>query len=179
MGSKTDTYDDTDGYLVEGPTNPATGEYQWIADPFTPKKASTVTEIEIALVYLGSGTNNAEVALTDVKGLPGKALETWNVKNLPTSGTCCKLVTVKSKKGIKVKKGKQYWVVGMTDKASDHGLRRMGFCLERRGWPDCIYRYRDQWCLDILHLRSYPGVRRTGNNALVASPIDLRIEVYL
>jgi hypothetical protein len=134
LGSKTDTYDDTDGYLVEGPTNPATGEYQWIADPFTPKKASTVTEIEIALVYLGSGTNNAEVALySDVKGLPGKALETWNVKNLPTSGTCCKLVTVKSKKGIKVKKGKQYWVVGMTDKASTTAYDAWDFV-----WNDAV-----------------------------------------
>jgi|HubBroStandDraft_6_1064221.scaffolds.fasta_scaffold177623_1 hypothetical protein len=119
LGPKGDTYDDTQGYLVEGPTNPVTGDYQWIADPFTPKKNSTVTEIEIALAYEGDGTNNAEVALySDVKGLPGKALESWNVKNLPAADTCCKLVKVTSKKGIKIKKGKQYWVLGLTDKAS-------------------------------------------------------------
>jgi hypothetical protein len=119
LGSKTDAYDDTNGYLVEGPTNPVTAAYQWIADPFTPKKNSTVKEIQIALVYEGSGTNTAEVAVySDASGLPGKILAKWNVKNLPTAGTCCTLVTVKSKTGLKVKKGTQYWVVGQTDKAS-------------------------------------------------------------
>jgi hypothetical protein len=134
LGSKTDAYDDTQGYLVEGPTNPTTGEYQWIADPFTPKKNSTVTEIQIALVYEGAGTNNAEVALySDAAGLPGKALAHWNVKNLPASGTCCTLIKVTSKKGVKIKKGKQYWVVGMTDKASTTAYAAWDFV-----WNDAV-----------------------------------------
>ncbi|HXR15855.1 MAG TPA: choice-of-anchor R domain-containing protein [Terriglobales bacterium] len=118
LGSKTDAYDDGTGYYVAG-TSSTAEPYQWIANPFTPAKNSTVKEIEIALVYDNSGTNAAEVALySDASGLPGKALESWDVKNLPISGTCCKLVKVISKKGIKIKKGTQYWVVGKTDKKS-------------------------------------------------------------
>jgi hypothetical protein len=119
LGPKNDAYDPDNGYLVEGPNNPIMTQYQWIAAPFTPKNDSVAKVIEIALVYQGAGTNAAAVAVyTTVKGLPGKILEMWNVKNLPAAGSCCTLVKVTSEKGIKLQKGTQYWVVGRTDKAS-------------------------------------------------------------
>jgi hypothetical protein len=119
LGSATDLYDSANGYLVEGPANPVTAQFQWIADPFTPNANFTVKQIGIALAYEGAGTNTAEVALyADHNGLPGKILGNWNVANLPTAGTCCTMVRAKSKRGVKIEKGKQYWVVGRTDKAS-------------------------------------------------------------
>ena len=58
------------------------------------------------------------VLAADASGLPGKSLHSWDLKNLPTWGTCCKLVTAKYAKGIKVTKAKQYWVVAQTDSKS-------------------------------------------------------------
>ena len=45
-------------------------------------------------------------------GVPGKArLHTWHFSNLPAVWSCCTLQTGKYAKGIKVRKGKLYWVV--------------------------------------------------------------------
>jgi hypothetical protein len=119
LGPKLHAYDDVNGLLVEGPANPTTHQYQWVANPFTPNANATVKEIEIALTYQGSGSDKAVVALySDVGGLPGKALASWNVSNLPVVGHCCKLVKVTSNQGVRVRKGIQYWVVGRTNKAS-------------------------------------------------------------
>ncbi|MGH9497999.1 MAG: choice-of-anchor R domain-containing protein [Terriglobales bacterium] len=116
LGSKTDAYDDTGGWLIEGPNNPISGQSQVIANPFTLSANSTVTGIQIALGYLGAGTNNAAVAVfSDNGGLPGRALGFVNVQNLPTFGTCCDLVTIKDPKGFKAKGGTQYWLVAGTD----------------------------------------------------------------
>ncbi len=128
LGPKTNTYDDTNGLLVEGPNNPATHQYQWVADPFIPKTNATVKEIEIALTYQGSGANRAVVALySDRNGLPGKILEHWNVRNLPAVGECCKLVKVTSQKGVRIKGGTQYWVVGRTNQESKRGYNGWEF----------------------------------------------------
>ena len=111
LGSSTDAYDDTNGWLVAGP-NSILGESQWIAMPFTPKAKSTVTKIKIA-VENGAGTNGFTLCLGYPD--PGTCLRTWEVTNLPAGGTCCKLDVVNVKPGIKVKKGKQYWIVAKTD----------------------------------------------------------------
>jgi hypothetical protein len=48
----------------------------------------------------------------DKGGVPSrKVLHKWNFKNLHSAGTCCKLSTAKLKTGIKLAKGKQYWIV--------------------------------------------------------------------
>jgi hypothetical protein len=120
LGTATDLYDDTNGWLVEGPTNPNTGAAQFIGNRFTPKSTGTVQEIEIALQWDGAGTNNATIALyTDSNGLPGKQLRAWPVQNLPAFGTCCSLVAVKDPNGIPVTGGTQYWVVALTTTASE------------------------------------------------------------
>jgi hypothetical protein len=119
LGSKTDAYDDTNGYIVSGP-NSLNGQ-QWIAMRFTPKANATVTQIQIAVQH-SPARGNAEgfnlVLAADSAGLPGKSLHSWDRKNVPKGFTCCQLDTEKYAKGIKVKKGTQYWVVAQTDSKS-------------------------------------------------------------
>ena len=72
--------------------------------------------IEVAGEYYKGGTNGITISLNeDSDGLPGNAVHTWNLTNLPLLGTCCKLDIMKDTKGLKVKRGVQYWVVGSTD----------------------------------------------------------------
>src|SRR5262249_2368922 len=93
---------------------------QDIALAFTPKKNATVTQVKMALQYYGSGVNGARAAIyNDKAGVPGKALAHKDLKNFGDFGSgCCKLATWKLAKPLKVKKGKQYWVVGTTDKTN-------------------------------------------------------------
>jgi len=118
LGSKTDAYDDTQGAYVTGPDSNY-GQC-WTALPFTPKSNAEVTEIEVPVGYYQGGTNGVAISLNEDKnGLPGKPLHTWNLKNLPTFGTCCKLDVVKDVTGLKVKKGTQYWIVASTNKSTE------------------------------------------------------------
>jgi hypothetical protein len=82
-----------------------------VACGFKPKADHTVTEVQVGATYL-QGTNTLVLSLNqDNKGIPGKALHTWHFNGLPTFGSCCTLQTGKYAKGIKVKKGRLYWVV--------------------------------------------------------------------
>jgi hypothetical protein len=112
LGSKTDTYDQY-GFYVRGP-NLGT---QWEAMPFTPKADATVTQIQAAVLYDGTGTNGFELVLAADAGygFPGKTLHRWYLKNLANVGTCCELATAKYADGVKVERGKQYWVVARTN----------------------------------------------------------------
>ena len=75
----------------------------------------TVKEVEASVVW-DEGTNAVVLSLnSDSNGLPGKALHAWNVKNLAIIGSCCQIAIGKSKTGIAVKKGTQYWVVVSTN----------------------------------------------------------------
>ena len=103
-------------YYITGLTNllNVVPEY-WQGVPFTPTANMTVKEVEAAVVW-AEGTNAVVLSLnSDSKGLPGKAIHTWNAKNLPTIGSCCQLATGKSKTGISVTKGTQYWLVVRTN----------------------------------------------------------------
>jgi|SRR5580658_5742522 hypothetical protein len=87
----------------------------WQAVPFTPAADMTVKEIEASVVW-DEGTNAIVLSLYgDANGLPGKAIHSWNVKNLAIIGSCCQLAIAKSQAGIAVKKGTQYWVVVSTN----------------------------------------------------------------
>jgi len=113
LGTGTDVYNCCSGWTIGGSSGPA-GE-QWIAMPFTPKKASTVKQIDVAVGYV-EGTNEIVISLdADTSGLPGKTIHKWHFKNMPTFGSCCTLDTVKYAKGLKVKAKKQYWVTVTTD----------------------------------------------------------------
>ena len=87
----------------------------WQAVPFTPSADMAVKEIEASVMW-DEGTNAVALSLNeDSSGLPGKAIHTWNVKNLAIIGSCCQLATGKSQTGIAVKQGTQYWVVVSTN----------------------------------------------------------------
>lgn len=104
------------GYYVTGLTNElgVVPEY-WQGVPFTPAANMTVKEVEASVVW-AEGTNAVVLTLNeDSGGLPGKAIHTWNVKNLATIGSCCTLATGKSQAGIPVTKGTQYWLVVKTN----------------------------------------------------------------
>jgi hypothetical protein len=103
-------------YYITGLTNLLNGvpEY-WQAVPFTPAANMTVKEVEASVVW-AEGTNAVVLSLnSDSSGLPGKTIHTWHVKNLAIIGSCCQLATGKSKTGIAVKKGTQYWLVVSTN----------------------------------------------------------------
>jgi len=115
LGSKTHAYNDQTGYKVHGPDS-GEGHEEWIAMPFTPNSNALVTTIEVAVQYNKAGTNAVTISLNeDAAGLPGKAVHTWNLTNLPKFGTCCKLDVVKNSRGLKVMRSVQYWVVASTN----------------------------------------------------------------
>jgi hypothetical protein len=120
LGSSTDAYDSANGWFVSGIDNIVNAQKQDIALPFTPKRNATIMEVGMALQYYGSGFNGAVAAIyDDASGLPGKALAKKDLKNFRNFGDgCCKLALWNLTKGVKVQKGKQYWVVGTTDKKS-------------------------------------------------------------
>jgi len=120
LGSSTDAYYSGSGWLILGSAS-AYGESEEVGMSFTPKNNASVTEIEVAFQYDSSGTNAGVVALwSDSSGLPGSAIKSWDVSSLATFPSCCTLVTVKTKKPIKLKKGTQYWVVEATDSKSSN-----------------------------------------------------------
>jgi hypothetical protein len=111
------------GPVVQGPDNGLNHQENDVAVAFTPKKNSTVTEVLMALQWWG-GFNGALAAIyDDAAGSPGKQLAGKDLTNFVTAGDgCCKLAKWKLAKGLKVKKGKQYWVVGTTDTKSRDSL---------------------------------------------------------
>jgi hypothetical protein len=118
LGPKGEVYWYSAGWDVSGPDY----EYgeQWVGFPFIPKADAEVTEIEVAIAN-ASGTNGVTISLNkDSSGLPGQALRTWNITNLPTFGSCCKLDVARSLKGIKVKKATQYWIVASTNNNTEN-----------------------------------------------------------
>lgn len=110
LGKGKKVYNAESGYGILGPD----AGQPWpesVGCGFVPKANHTVTEIQVAGTYV-QGTNALIVSLNeDNKGVPGKALHTWHFSHLPTFGSCCTVETAKYAKGIKVQKGKLYWVV--------------------------------------------------------------------
>jgi hypothetical protein len=112
--SKTDLYLDTWGYLLSGP-NSGVGVAYFDAIPFTPKSDSHVSEVEVAVQYLGAGANQVNLSIySNSGGVPGTLLAgPVTVTNLPDAGTCCTLA-VASFTPLAVTAATQYWVVGDT-----------------------------------------------------------------
>lgn len=110
------------GYYITGLHNllNVVPEY-WQAVPFTPAADMKVNEVDASVGWV-EGTNQVVLSINkDAKGLPGKAIHTWTAKNLESYGGCCELATGKSKAGVAVKKGVQYWFAVGTN-ASDENI---------------------------------------------------------
>jgi hypothetical protein len=102
------------GFTLTGPTALSGFPEFWEAVPFTPSANHTITKVKVA-VSLIQGTNGLVLSLyNDASGLPGTAIKTWQLKNVPNIATCCTVET-KGTIGIPVTAGTQYWVVVKTD----------------------------------------------------------------
>jgi hypothetical protein len=111
LGTGNNVYNGIAGNGVLGRDVPGQPRPEWLAFAFTPAADHTVTEIQVGVTN-ASGTNSVVLSFNqDAGGIPGAALQTWHFTSLPTFGSCCTLQTAKSKSGISVKAGTQYWVV--------------------------------------------------------------------
>lgn len=105
------------GYTISGP-NSAVGDTWADAMPFTPASDDTITKVIIAIGYV-AGANGVTVSVNeDAGGLPGNALQSFELTGLESFGSCCLFET--SNASIPVAAGTQYWVVVATsDDTSD------------------------------------------------------------
>ncbi len=117
---KGESYDQTNGYYVAGPTSLESTAF-WPAAPFTPTKSGKLDYIDVALanadpIYSGSGYIGALVSVTrDSRGLPGATLETWVVtkEKVWTATTSPKIPATKlvSTTHPELTASTQYWVL--------------------------------------------------------------------
>jgi hypothetical protein len=108
-------YDPYGGSGVWGPNVAGFDSRNWTGASFTPAANATVAKVSVA-VKLISGTNRVVLSLRrDNAGLPGAALETWVLTNLPAPVTCCTTKVVTADAGIALQAGQQYWIVLATD----------------------------------------------------------------
>jgi hypothetical protein len=99
---------------VNGPHDGYGDAELWTGAPFTPTANHTVTTVKVAATWYG-GINGLVLSLNDdANGVPGAAIETWQLKNLP-SNLCCAIQVVTDGAGIPVTAGRQYWIVLSTN----------------------------------------------------------------
>lgn len=112
--SKTNAYNDTTGYYILGPNNSVGLSEQAIGVPFTPKTASHVSQLLVAVQWI-SGTKLVNVGLySDAGGTVGSALATAQSSAIPAFGSCCQVVDV-TIPSTAVSGGTQYWIVASSD----------------------------------------------------------------
>jgi hypothetical protein len=107
-------YNDTTGYYILGPSNSVGLSEQAIGVPFTPKSASHVTQLVVAVGWI-SGTSLVNVGLySDNAGTAGTLLASGQSSAIPAFGACCGLVSV-TIPSTAVAFGTQYWIVASSD----------------------------------------------------------------
>lgn len=106
-----DSYSTSGGHVI-GVFGPGAPLFSW-GEPFTPAGVSyTLDTIAIAATYFFSGPNAMDVSLTsDANGLPGSAIETWHLSNLPPANTLNPPAVLVSDVHPLLQEGTQYWVV--------------------------------------------------------------------
>jgi hypothetical protein len=105
-----------EGSPVNGPAG-GFGPENWRAAAFTPRANHTATVVKVAAAW-SSGTNGLVLSLNhDANGVPGNAIETWQLKNLPEFGTCCEVKVRTDGVGIPLTAATQYWIVLSTNSA--------------------------------------------------------------
>jgi len=118
LGTKTDSFNDSNGWLIAGPnsTFAQSSLPEYVAMAFTPKADASVTQVEVAVMYIGSGANQVNLSIyqDSGSGYPGTLLAgPVTVTNLTEAGTCCTL-TIASFTPVAVSAGTQYWVTADT-----------------------------------------------------------------
>jgi len=103
-------------YGTEGWT---VGLGQSIAMPFTPKADAKATEFVLGLFSVYTGYTTTVSLNQDSNGLPGKVIHKWTLKKLGTSHFhVCDATITRSKKGLSLNAGTQYWVVASAPSAA-------------------------------------------------------------
>jgi len=101
--------------------NSALGFEVWVAIPFTPAKTMRVHQVEASVGWIvNTDTNFLLGVFKDASGVPGAPIKNFKAVAANQYGSCCTLVTEKSKAGISVTGGTQYWLVVNTDD-KNHG----------------------------------------------------------
>ena len=96
------------GWIVSGAAS-SFGEFE-IGAPFTSPGNYSVDQIDVGLTHI-FGTNSAVVGLwTDVAGIPGVELGSWNVSNQPAIGSTSILTTITGITGIDLTSGALYFL---------------------------------------------------------------------
>jgi hypothetical protein len=111
-------YDLTEGWLV--------GHGWSVAMPFTPRASVRLTEVDVVLAHCeyGCGTDGGTVSVNeDNNGLPGNSIHTWRFEKFGLSDwyRCPDVTKARSKGGIQLKKGTQYWIVASAPDAATNG----------------------------------------------------------
>ena len=104
------------GLRIVGPSVPFNVE-QWRALPFTPRTSVEVKTLSAALSHT-SGTNRINLGLySDSGGVPGSPLPggQGSLTDIPDSGDCCDLATLRLPGDVALSGGVQYWLVASPD----------------------------------------------------------------
>lgn len=102
---------------VSGPSSPFA--QNWLAFQFTPVANASVSELDAAINYSGTGPNEILLGLyTDAGGVPGAKLSEKLVRGLGSFSSCCGLAVAVFRKAVPVAANTPYWVVATTTKAS-------------------------------------------------------------
>jgi len=118
LGTKTDPFNDSVGWLIDGPNSVqglSSGLPEFVAMAFTPKADAHVTQVGVAVTYIGSGADqvNFSIYQDSGAGAPGTLLAgPVTITNLQGGG-CCTL-TVAGFTPVAVSAGTQYWVTADT-----------------------------------------------------------------
>jgi len=154
FGKKPDCYNRSNGWLVSGKDSPFVGTSQYIAMKFTPSSDASVREIKMALLWGGLYKDAAVVSLNeDSNGLPGNPIQSWVTGKLGMFGTPpCNYTMVKSKQGLPVQKGTQYWIV-----AEGRGTETNVWGFTYKGTQgDFAYDYNNEgWKIEYEHLSTF------------------------
>jgi hypothetical protein len=87
----------------------------WQGEAFTPTADATVTELQVGLGDLNSGSGSIQLSLyDDANGVPGNVLKSAAAKHVQPYGECCGATTAKLGAGVPVTAGTQYWLVVST-----------------------------------------------------------------
>ncbi len=90
-----------------------------IAMPFTPKADAKATELVLGLFSVTTGYTTAVSLNEDSNGMPGKVIHKWRLKKLGTSHFHdCSATITRSRKGLPLKAGTQYWAVASAPDAA-------------------------------------------------------------
>jgi hypothetical protein len=96
--------------------------FREVGAPFKAGTSAVLGSIALALGAGGTGTNGVIISLNqDANGVPGTALETWTVTNLPT-GAQPALTTVSDRVNLMLNAGQAYWLVVQPQAPDTHAL---------------------------------------------------------